>query len=655
MEERTNKLVSFFVNISVIVLLTWSSHYYNEDDLSKTLDKQVLKNDVLSKRYGRLLSNERDIRREDKRAHLKERVIKILREDESNLGKMLNTLVHDVNFQKEFNALIRDENFEKQFNELIREGDNEKKSKLSQSNSKLDLDSETPPNGDKFEEQSAEEKHDEEHNEEEHNDEEHNDEEHNDEEHNDEEHNDEEHNDEEKHDKEHINEEHINEEKYDKKHNSEENYDQEHYSEKKYAKDQSGNKKEKTKNRSKVNHGNGDKYRGSYFDDEIDDDYSATYFDEKIGSKYSKKGYNKNYEGNYGKKNYNDNYEDSYNQRTYGETYDDQYRQSGYSGKYEDQYNQGDYSGKYEDQYNRRGDYNDNYEDPYNRRSHYNEKNDRGYNRYDLKGNDEGQAEGELKLDHNVLKLIDELKNAESVEKTLEALKAYENSKVQSGVPQHAHEKLKLQQQEQHQQKHQQKHQQQHQYQYQHQYQHQHQHQQQDQYQHQQQDQYQHQYQYQHQQNSKSHARARLPPPHNSQVQTELQKDMYNKLYRKENYTALSIARKGLKKIDKMYEKQIFKLLTTDYKNDIKNGRISKMKYYMQVLISVSPIVASGILLCFFINPYNAPGLVISALLGAVAVLYFLFKMWNCKRVNTGTGKFVVRKKYKEVKNVLKK
>ncbi|SBS93079.1 Plasmodium exported protein, unknown function [Plasmodium ovale] len=572
MEERTNKLVSFFVNISVIVLLTWSSHYYDENDFGNTLGKkQVLKNDALDKRYGRLLCKEPDIRREDKKAHLKERVIKILKEDESNLGKMLNTLVHDVNFQKEFNALIRDENFEKQFNELIRDGDNEKKSKLSHSNSNLDLDAATPPNRDKLEVQSREEKYDEEHD------------------------------NEEKHD-----EEHNSEEKYDKEHDSEENYDQEQYSEKKYAKEQSNNKKEKTKNHSKVKHDNGDKYRGSYFDEEIEDDYSATYFDEKVGSKYSKKGYNKNYEGSYGKKNYNDNYEDQYNQGIYSDTYDDQYNKGGYSGKYEDQYNQGDYSGKYEDQYNHRGDYNDNYEDPYNRRSHYNEKNERRYNRSDLKGHNEGQVEGELKLDHNVLKLIDELKNAESVEKTLEALKAYENSKIQSGVPQRAHEKLKLQQQQQ-------------------------------------------------QQHPKSHARARLPPSHHSQVQTELQRDMYNKLYRKENYTALSIIRRGLKKIDKLYEKQIFKLLTTDYKTDIKNGRMSKLRYYMQILISVSPIVASGILLCFFINPYNAAGLVISTILGAIAILYFLFKMWNCKRVNTGAGKFVVHKKYKEVKNVLKK
>ncbi|GAW79044.1 Plasmodium exported protein, unknown function [Plasmodium gonderi] len=112
---------------------------------------------------------------------------------------------------------------------------------------------------------------------------------------------------------------------------------------------------------------------------------------------------------------------------------------------------------------------------------------------------------------------------------------------------------------------------------------------------------------------------------------------------------------KKIIKLDKKYEDHLINLFTTNYSFLIKHGKITKFRYYLDILIAVSPVIVSGLILLVFINNFNLGYFLTTLALASFSFLYFLFKMWNCKRICKGPGKFKVRQKYKEVVEVLKK
>ncbi|GAB64540.1 hypothetical protein PCYB_021090 [Plasmodium cynomolgi strain B] len=113
--------------------------------------------------------------------------------------------------------------------------------------------------------------------------------------------------------------------------------------------------------------------------------------------------------------------------------------------------------------------------------------------------------------------------------------------------------------------------------------------------------------------------------------------------------------KKMFKKLDKKYEDHLQKLLTTNYSFLIKNGKMARSKYYLDILLAFSPLIFGGIVLSIFIHYFSYSTILPASVFALSSLFYFLFKLWNCKRICKGPGRFKFRQKYKDVINVLKK
>ncbi|CAA9986271.1 Plasmodium exported protein, unknown function [Plasmodium knowlesi strain H] len=151
-----------------------------------------------------------------------------------------------------------------------------------------------------------------------------------------------------------------------------------------------------------------------------------------------------------------------------------------------------------------------------------------------------------------------------------------------------------------------------------------------------------------------------------AQLQEQLQAKLQAQMQTQVNGRNLSRKRKSkikfifgdiyriAKSLDKKFENHLLKVLTTNYSFLIKNGKISRLRYYLDVLLSVSPLIFGGIILCLCIDNFSLLLFIPSVVFAAIILLYFLFKLWNCKCMIRGSGRFNFNQKYKAVIEVLK-
>ncbi|EUD64305.1 hypothetical protein C922_05320 [Plasmodium inui San Antonio 1] len=155
---------------------------------------------------------------------------------------------------------------------------------------------------------------------------------------------------------------------------------------------------------------------------------------------------------------------------------------------------------------------------------------------------------------------------------------------------------------------------------------------------------------------SSAHAKlkSQLEAKLHDQLQMQVQKPPPRRI-RTRPKSFLGLIYKMLNKVDSKYEDHLLKVLTTNYRFLVKNGKMLRLRYYLDLILCLSPVLFWGTLLGISALNYPMSPFVLFAVIGSLSVLYVLFKLWNCKRICKGIGKYKLRKKFKQMVDYWKK